>query len=362
MRPLPRKVLITGMTAAHCSQRTAARSASFSYLVSLMLERAGVEVTLDEPSMLASDVSLGAYDSIIVGVAPVTSTSATRAYGALHVLDVLDGDSRVRLLVDAPDPVKITHSLRAAADGSSLVKPFYSRRKDYEQAVKEKERLALVVQRLIARDWPSTLFPALPWGSGLKALDDQLPSAAQSAVSVCVDHEYARVFSSRYSKVQRDSRKMMAPWSPWVASLPTSRWTDRVSKGVSRNVEPLRSRKTQADVDAVTTMSKSFGLLLSPFDRSCWWSTSHLQAMHLGAPVVSDWRETSSIGSAWSLLAQSVEEMTAEEVDALVLAQREQYYAAIPVEQAALWALVDALTQPRKGDATTTSSEGLHGG
>ena len=106
------KILITGMSASHASDKTNLRSLSFAGVIKLVLEQQGHEVVQVNPEVSWNLKDLEQYDSVLVGLSPITSLSANHVYGALSVIDVLLDSPKLRLFIDAPEPGKITARAR----------------------------------------------------------------------------------------------------------------------------------------------------------------------------------------------------------------------------------------------------------
>jgi hypothetical protein len=93
----------------------------------------------------------------------------------------------------------------------------------------------------------------------------------------------------------------------------------------------MKMNKGSTDTDVSQQIARSVGVLLSPERRQgTWWSYRYAQAMNLGTPIVTEWKESHVIGSPWSVLAASVEEMSIEDRKHLSEAQKNAYLNAIP--------------------------------
>ena len=84
---------------------------------------------------------LDQFDSVIVGISPLTSLSANYCYGGLHVVSELLDDKRLTLLVDSPQPGQIIASLKSiTANPQAFTKDFYANRQGFQQAGKDAVR------------------------------------------------------------------------------------------------------------------------------------------------------------------------------------------------------------------------------
>ena len=146
------KILITGMSAPHASAEANKRSLSFAGLICNVLSQMGHEVVQDDPDISWNINDLDQYDLVLIGLSPLTSLSANRVYGALNLIDLLQESSKLRFFIDAPEPTRITASLRAIVKTpDNLTKPFYSYRKGFMYATVPgmASNLLAVVNRLL---------------------------------------------------------------------------------------------------------------------------------------------------------------------------------------------------------------------
>jgi len=88
----------------------------------------------------------------------------------------------------------------------------------------------------------------------------------------------------------------------------------------------MREHKGWTDVDAVQRMREAVGVLVAPSKvTGSWWSPRVAQALSVGVPVVTDWRESAIIGEPWLDLAVKVDEMPPQKRKALAAAQLHSY-------------------------------------
>jgi hypothetical protein len=82
-------------------------------------------------------------------------------------------------------------------------------------------------------------------------------------------------------------------------------------------------------MDVAESMSKAAGVILAPQRNGVtWWSHRFAQALALGIPVVSEWRE-SRVLDGWNFLATEIEVMTPGERWTLAERQRISYAEAV---------------------------------
>lgn len=321
-------ILVTGMTASHTSETANERSLSFPGVLALALETQGHTVTLSAPDITWTTEDLERYDKVIVGVAPITSVAAGNTYGGLHVIDILWGDQRLALMVDAPRPLQIGASLRSiAGTPSNLVKPFYSKRRGYAQASEEKttERLLSVVTRLLEEKWPLTIYPSLPWHDNETVAAQFLPNAIDSLLGLNVD-----VFLISPKPPEEHSRV-----ARWVVDDLSSPWVEKLIPTIGHPVKPMREKRTDTDNEVSARMSEAIGAIVSPHKEGTWWSYRIMQALNNGTPVVANWRETGTIGESWQVLPSAIESLRLQELADLAWNQLDDYVKSIPSREEA---------------------------
>ena len=134
------KILLTGCSASQASESLNSRLPTFPGLLKAALSYAGHDVVFDSPSMSTTKKDLETYDYVVVGLSAPTSVSSYRLYGALSTIDQAKEVTNLVYLVDAPEPHKLWNGIRALAKKKEeIVKPFYSRRPDYDRASDPKE-------------------------------------------------------------------------------------------------------------------------------------------------------------------------------------------------------------------------------
>lgn len=332
------KILITGMSAPQASADANRRSLSFAGLMSAVLTQQGHDVVQADPEVSWTIEDLSEYDSVMVGISPLTSLSANRIYGALSVIDILLDSEKLVLFIDAPEPTKITSSLRAMIKSpQNMTKPFYSYRKDYSYATMPNVLSSLldVVHYLLNEKWPTTIYPSLPW-SGTGKIISQLPvGASESIQGINLDS---------YLITNQDTLEVEPREPKWVVENYLTTWTKSTSATLSLSTLPMKWHKGWSDTDVQTQISRCVGALISPYPTSgTWWSYRLVQCLNVLTPVATDWRESGTLGPAWLHLAASIEEMTDEQRYQLAKDQREAYASAVPSRREAAIDLTDLL-------------------
>lgn len=326
-------ILITGMTAMQVSNT----GLGFASLLASTLSRAGHNVHVLSPSVLWTIDSMARVDHILVGIAPVTALSANRTYGALSIISNHADDPRLKFFIEAPNPGQITQSLSSIIKTpTNLTKPFYSYRKEYAEASESgtHARLHTAIQNLATKEWPATLYPRLPWNQ--ENPEYLLPEGVRGhMVPVNLDTEILkRIQTEIYPETER-----------WVADDDKSKWRDTVANTLSYPVVPMKSTKFSTDADVDYALGTSIGALISPTKKNhTWWSSRYAQAINMGIPVVTEWRDSTVLGPEWAMLAAQIEDMTPEERSELAEAQRVSYARGIGWPQDALTTLNTFIT------------------
>jgi hypothetical protein len=321
-----KKILITGMSAPQTSSNGNQRALSFAGVLSKVLTEAGHSVTIEPPNMRWSQEYVDSFDSVLVGISPITSLSANNAYGALHAINMLWGSDALTLYIDAPRPVQIATSLRSIqSNPKSLIKSFYSFRRGYKDAAVKLHSLLNAVDLLAASKWPTTLYPALPWTS-LDKLAAQMPEGARHSLEG-VNLDSHLLAQNPPKDVDRVSR--------WAIDNPKSAWVAKKAKTLVYPVIPMKSTRFLSDDDIETTLSHSIGALIAPDREGLWWSYRYMQSMNSGTPIATEWRESGVLGEPWSVLGSAIEAMSQKERTSLSWEQTSTYMQAIPDKQEA---------------------------
>lgn len=318
-----KKILITGMTSPQASSQLNAKTTHFAGVVTDVLESGGHDVEHLKPSIEWDEEFLDDYDAVLVGVSPITSIASNYAYGALNVIDVMKNSDKLTLFVDAPEPYQIFSSLRSIdAKPESIVKPFYSGRKDYTEAKTKaaKMRLLSAVDYLLNDVWKVCLYPELPWSNEYKIKAQVGENAARSFQPVSVDSYL--LSEVRHSEIERAIMKK--PF--WVATDIDSSWTKKARASSKFSFVPAREGSRLSDANVKTRLIESSGAAISPHGKNgTWWSPIYAYAMNALAPIATDWRESGEIGSSWSYIPPSIEELDPIDRIDLSFSQREQY-------------------------------------
>ena len=331
------KILITGMSAPHASVEANKRSLSFAGLIKEVLIQNGHEVVQDDPEVSWNLQDLDQYDVVLVGLSPLTSLSANRVYGALNLLDLLKGSDKLKLFIDAPEPTRITASLRAVSKTpDNLTKPFYSYRKGYSYAVVPgmANNLLNVVNDLLNDIWPTTFYPALPWAGTGKVISQLPAGAAESLRPINLD-SYILTPQDTFEIERRDK---------WVVENYNTSWTKETTNMLALQSVPMKWHKGWNDEQVFAQIASGIGSLISPYQTGgTWWTYRLIQSLNASTPVATDWRESQAIGDSWTYLASHIETFSLDARVELAHAQRDDYMKAVPSRRDAAVSMFDAL-------------------
>jgi hypothetical protein len=322
-----KKVLVTGMTAQQHSFAVANRSLSFAGSLAKCLERLEYEVHFAEPSVEWNSFFLSEYSKVFVGVAPALSVTSNSTYGALSTIATLADDQKLSLFIDGPEPWKIFANLRAIEkDGTRLIKPFYSRRKGYNAVVKSDARREHVLRGasiLLNNDWPSTVYPRLPWADDTMSVPGIPANALKSMIGINTDSLSLTETAFKTNRVRR-----------WITENDSTRWMKNTEASLTLPCSSIKKNKLRTDEDIFGALVTSLGALIGPHtDKTTWWSPTYVHALNAGTPIATDWISSSKIGDAWNHIAAGIEEMSQIDHYELSVTQKEQYISNIANEQ-----------------------------
>lgn len=317
------KILLTGTTASQVSQRKNEIVPTFSGYVHRALMDGGHDVVWAEPSVSMSKEYLAEFDSVVVGLAPPTSTAAHRIYGALSVIYFAHQIGNLKLLIDAPEPKRVWAGIRAAhKKPSDLTKEFHSKRREYSLALTEDvlPRLHSAVATLYTEEWPTTVFPTTPWMS--------FPSVSTSIPNTNSKNLVGLTFDDLIINETRNDSDSFGNF--WVCDYPNTSWVKKIEKTIDYKIEAAHSHRWEKNSDSIKRISSSYGCLISLHKNGDpWWSLTLPQAIGCGIPVVTDWRLSSMLGASWSVLPAAIEGMNESQRFSLSENQRDAYLSSI---------------------------------
>lgn len=334
------KILLTGCTAQQVNPQSHRKAANFSGLLWDALrgdERN--EVFWQEPSVEMATQDLRKFDQVIVGIAPITALGANRAYGAYSIIERLWDDKKLKLLIDAPDPIKMQTASRSIIDHpENLTKDFFSYRKEFRLA-KQPEIAARIVNGvnlLVNGTWPTTIVPGLPWKSS-RSVEMQLPLGAVGRVQTLnLDYQ----LFDRWDNPDALTSTRRDEWALEKGTL--TYWADRLNVSLPKRELP-RTFRVETDTAAVDQLSESIGCLIGPSRAGTWWNTRYAQALSQRAAVFTDWHDSQYLGAAWMQLPGPFEMMDESGRVKLVQEQYEEYRDTTPNHETAMARITELL-------------------
>lgn len=335
------KVLITGMSAPQASTATNARTRGFAgVLNTTMTNLLSYEVDWMFPDIAWTLEDLDSYDHILVGISPVTSVSANYAYGALSIIEILYDSPKLTLFIDAPEPHKITGSLRSVQrTPESLIKEFYKGRKYFTEASEPETHARLLgcIDRLLTEAWPTTIYPGLPW-KGPEFLKHMPLGLKDNLHAINLD-----MFEISTKETPVPHRQ-----TNWAIDSFKPAWSIQTVLSLSNPVSPMTWAHVWPDRKVEAQLSESIGALVSSSRLyGTWWSYRYVQALSAGVPVATEWRESGIIDPSWAVLPALIETMEPRDRHMLARSQRTAYLKALPSPQTALRDLKNVLQMER---------------
>jgi hypothetical protein len=320
-------LLITGMTAQQANPGAHGRVANYTGFLAEVLEAGGHTVEWGDPHI---DHDLGKYEGVIVGVAPITSLGANRAYGALSIIERLWDSDKLTLFLDAPDPNKIDSSLKAITERpENLTKSFFEYRKEYSQAIRPEttQRLLKAVSWLHTEDWPRTLVPKLPWHTD-GSLVNLLPRGARNPNTLMGDLE---IFVLEHFESDTAAQLLNPQWAYEPGSNKV--WINHL--GIQWPMEKIPwSSREEADLAAMAVIHNSSGTLISPHRDGTWWSSRFGMSLAQGVPVFTNWSEAQQLNPVWGTLPMVYETSDHGTREFIARTQLDSYMQAIDTRDA----------------------------
>jgi hypothetical protein len=92
----------------------------------------------------------------------------------------------------------------------------------------------------------------------------------------------------------------------------------------------MKWNKGWDDEQVFLQIGRSIGAIISPEQKDgTWWSYRYIQALNSNTPVVTEWKESQSIGLEWAMLASSIDSLPQESRNLLAMVQRDIYLSSI---------------------------------
>lgn len=317
------------MTASHCSKTSNQRSLGFSGAINIALSSdPNIDVVWGPPSVGMTKNFLEQFDSVVVGVSPLTSLSANYVYGALNIISEMKDSPKLSLLVDTSSPRHIGLSLnKSVSSASNLTKPIFSSRKDANHVFNDSSTLKKLydaVEFLAKEAWPKTIYASLPW----KLVESlNLPKNAKQNIK----------FINLDSYLIDQESHVLSRSDKWVVDNYTSRWTKKTLTTHILPDAPMKWSRGVTDAQVMEQICRSIGVVISPDDRDgTYWNYRYAQALTSGTPIATYWQESSVLSESWAVLSSKIDTVSSPERDALAKAQKTSYLDSILKKKEAL--------------------------
>jgi hypothetical protein len=330
------KILFTGMGSHHCKRPD--NTSFFTLLSDFLSEYA--EVVWASPSMSWKKEDLEKYDQIIFGFLPPTSLSANKIYGALNVLGLMFDSPKLKLVVDSPQIWQYKNSLSAVIKNPSILfSNFYSKREGYEAATRNTSIVDRACSHMRVSEWPTILYPGLPWNSNEKISNLLGFGSAETTVGISLDPLHIEPEPARIGRKDY-----------WALENQKSTWLESLNKSLTFPLEPTKIGRKTDDSYALEIIRDGMGLLLPPQERNSttWWNYRMIQAMNTSTPISTYWPDTVGYSPSWGMLAYQIEDMSPSQRQILASTQRNFYLESLPSREETKKELKDLLLNSTK--------------
>lgn len=316
------------MSASQASESANNRSLAFAGVLNKVLVELGHSVDWIDPDINFSFEELNSYDSILVGISPITSLAANRTYGALHIIDLMWDSQKLKFFIDAPQVNQITFSINSIkSNQDSFTKSFFSYRKDYKKVVSDEDlklRLLQCVDKLANDTWPSVIYPSLPWSDSAN-IKKLLPINVSNLFAINLD-------SFLFEEIPFNDQRR----DKWVVDTYKTDWAKSTIKTLVFPNFSMKWNKGVTDDQVFDQISRSSGVLITPYKKDgTWWSYRYVQALNALTPIATEWKESIKLGQEWAILAANIEDMSQETRKLLAMAQKDLYVGAVPEKERA---------------------------
>lgn len=318
------KVLFTGMGSNHCARPS--NTTFFSVLADATSQFA--DVAWASPKLSWTKQDLEKFDAIVFGFIAPTSLSANKIFGALHVLGLMFDSPKLKLVVDSPQMWQYKNSLKAVQrDAGILFGSFYSKREQYDEASKNRQKIELAVEQLNSGNWPQIIYPSLPWIDSSRVAKTLGFVEPESLLGINLDSYLINPEPPRIGR--RDI---------WAVENHKSSWLLEQEKFLSLPWSNTKVGRKTDDIYALGVIRNSVGLLLPPQERKTgtWWNYRMYQALNTGTPIATYWQDTYKFDASWGALAYNIEDYDQAKRQLLANSQRHSYVSAIPEKEEAL--------------------------
>jgi hypothetical protein len=191
-----------------------------------------------------------------------------------------------------------------------------------------------VIEDLLNKPWPITLYPSLSWTDETEHVANFLPEGARDSLKA-INLDAYLISTQEMLDIERRDK--------WVVENYSTKWVKSTASTLSTPTVPMKWNKSWSDSQVYAQIASGIGALIPPYPSSTWWSYRYIQCMNAATPIATNWKESQLLGSSWTHLASSIESMSQEERLALATQQRNAYIENIPTRREAAINLSQAL-------------------
>lgn len=317
-----KKVLITGSTSSQVSIEAQRRSPRFCGLLNSAFSYSGTQAEVRNVTFESFEKEkLDNYDLVIVGLAPFTSLSANTIFNSLHTINMLRGSSKLKIVLDAPEPHLVYRSFRSVlANNDILTKNLYSKRSGYNLVSSNNgfKKSVLDTMNFLMSGEYDIIVPSLPYFE---------PTRSVYGIPEGGSHKDLLGFNFDHLFSSFDNSSETAESKFWLVENINAKWAKNISQTLSNPVLPVKRNQYESQNDSIKRMQESYGYLLNTYKNGLpWWSPNIAVALSCNTPIFSDWRHTGLLGFYWSFLPHTIEEYSREERSTIARHQKETYF------------------------------------
>ena len=300
------RVLTTGCTHQQCGKDTRQGYQSVMSMHVQAMRDLGHEVT-QRPVTVGDEDALN-YDVIIIGQVPWLSIAAHYLYPIIDLVDRAD-KAGVRMIFSIDDwqfPYMMSKLLTVARVPSRLVRETVFHNRPGFEWMRSLEGMAAadrVLDRLLTRPWPDTMYPAFGWGHK-RLLTGYLPAQRHYLLDPT---SYTTVYD--VPRVPNTDRKRQ--WVLGALSDQTA-WLESLKPGwdVLQAGRPRHGSPNLQESELVAEYAASWGVLSPVYKKiagSGWWRNRFVYSAMTGAILYADPEEVSQLGDSFTQPLEKLE-------------------------------------------------------
>lgn len=330
------RILQTGFTTQHVGRGTRFKYDPVAKLFADALRHYGYDVE-HRPAIPGEDLS--GYSAVFSGMSPLNSFSARWSYAGLDVIGRArqSGAALVFYIDDWQTHLIQTSARTIVREPSRMVKPTFNGenasgatcRTDFEWGAAHVDELALTVDAIANRTWPTTIMAAYNGGD----LDKFRPRMPEVTQLLGVD---PTPFYTPYDTVIPDDSERERSWVFGILS-DQRKWIDKIKPEWPMAHRGGKASKSEdggmPETELVQMYADSWGVLSCPYWHagSGWFRIRHEHAMGTRSVLYSE-GELSFISDAFDVTIPEVEALNNSQLRELADAQATAWYAQKPTK------------------------------